>query len=229
MARIENIGCATLILGDCLTEGMALLPELCNVADASVVADPPYGIPIMTEFADVKRSKAAAATGKNFKAVIGNDKPFDPTPWLIGKDQLFWGANHFAHALPHNGRWLCWDKRCDIIPPRTQADFELAWCSDYGAGRMFYHMWDGMVKASEMGEARVHPTQKPIELMSWCLQFAKGSVIIDPYMGSGTTGVAAVKAGKRFIGMELDEDYFAAACKRIKDADAQPDLFVRSA
>lgn len=194
-------------------------------SNLSVVTDPPYGIPIMTEMANVKRSQHGAATGRNFKAVHGNDVEWNPTPWLFGRDQLFWGGNHFGHLLPHNGRTLVWDKRCNIIPSRSQADCEIAWCSEYGAARVFYHYWDGMVKQSEMGQPREHPTQKPVELMSWCLQFAKGSVILDPYMGSGTTGVAAVKAGRTFIGVEIEAEYFEVALRRIREAYAQPDLF----
>jgi site-specific DNA-methyltransferase (adenine-specific)/modification methylase len=224
--KIERIGPHALVLGNnCDMVGSQFFEHLLQGRSFSVVTDPPYGIPIMHEYADVKRSKAAAATGRNFKPVHGNEEEFDPTPWLVGVDQLFWGFCHFAHRLPHKGRELVWDKRCNIIPPRSQADFESAWCSEYGAGRMFYHYWDGMVKQSEMGESRVHPTQKPVELMSWCLQFAKGDVIFDPYMGSGTTGVAAAKAGRPFIGIEIEAEYFDAAVKRIRDAYAQPDFF----
>jgi DNA modification methylase len=82
-----------------------------------------------------------------------------------------------------------------------------------------------MVKQSEMGESREHPTQKPVELMSWCLQYAKGQVVMDAYMGSGTTGVAAVKAGHTFIGCEIEAEYFEVALRRIREAYQQPDLF----
>lgn len=227
--RVEKIGDATLILGNCDEVDLLSIIDISGAyphKSLSVCTDPPYGIPIMTEFADVKRSKAAAATGKNFKPVHGNDQEFDPTRWLIGRDQLFWGANHFAHNLPHNGRWLVWDKRCQVCPPRSQADCEMAWCSEYGAARVYYHVWDGMVKDSEMGQARVHPTQKPIALMQYCIaNYCKGEVIFDPYMGSGTTGVAALKEGRGFIGIEIDPDYFEAACQRLREVHIQPDLF----
>lgn len=224
--KIERVGPHVLMLGNNADLiGSQFFDSLLAGRSFSVVTDPPYGIPILTEFADVKRSKAAAATGRNFKPVHGNDEEFDPTPWLAGVDQLFWGFSHFGHRLPHKGRELVWDKRCDIIPQRAQADFETAWCSEYGAGRMFRHYWDGMVKQSEMGVPRDHPTQKPIELMRWCLQFAKGEVIFDPYMGSGTTGVAAQKEGRPFIGVEIEAEYFDAAVRRLKEAYAQPDLF----
>lgn len=233
--RIERVGPHALVLGSnedfehggtpevrYFLEALGVKPDLSNL---SLVFDPPYGIPIMTEMANVQRSKAAAATGRNFKAVHGNDEEWNPEPWLYGRDQLFWGGNHFGHLLPHNGRTLVWDKRCNIIPPRCQADCEIAWCSEYGAARVFYHYWDGMVKQSEMGQPREHPTQKPVELMSWCLHFAKGTHVMDAYMGSGTTGVAAVKAGRTFIGIEIEAEYFEVALRRIREAYAQPDLF----
>jgi DNA modification methylase len=78
--------------------------------------------------------------------------------------------------------------------------------------------------------ARVHPTQKPVALMQWCLGFLPDArTILDPFMGSGTTGVACVKLGRRFIGIEIDESYFEIACKRIRDAYAQPDMFIEPA
>lgn len=222
--RVERIGNATLMLADS-EEWVSGTDQ--DFTDVSMIADPPYGIPINTNYQDMCRTGKSAAKGKAFDAVIGNDKDFDPTRWLIGKDQMFFGANHFAHRLPHNGRWLCWDKRCDIAPPRDQACFELAWCSKYGAGRMFYHLWDGMIKATERGEPRVHPTQKPVALMRWCMQFAKGQTILDPYMGSGTTGVAAIAEGRSFIGIELSEEYFNHAVRRIRAAvdGYTPDMF----
>lgn len=82
------------------------------------------------------------------------------------------------------------------------------------------------MKASERGIERVHPTQKPIALMAWCIQgLGDPRTILDPYMGSGTTGIAAVQRGCGFIGIELNARYFDAACKRIEEAHAQGRLF----
>lgn len=75
-------------------------------------------------------------------------------------------------------------------------------------------------------KGRQHPTQKPIAVMEWCLGFVEGETILDPFMGSGTTGVACVKLGRRFIGIEIEEKYFDIACKRIEEATKQPDLFI---
>lgn len=187
--------------------------------DYAIITDPPYGIPIMTDMSFER--KTGTAQDKWFKEVHENDNEFDPTPWLKGKFQLFWGANHYAHNLPHNGRWLVWDKRCQVAPQRNQADSELAWCSEYGAARTFYHVWDGFLKDSEQGNERLHPTQKPIALMEWCLEFTDCNTVFDPYMGSGTTGVAAVRNGRQFIGIEFEREYFEIACKRLAEAQSE--------
>lgn len=234
--RKETIGNCTLYLADCYD----IIHDLPR--ETACVADVPYGVPIMVDMdfeRKGKKKKANRATeGKKFKEVIGNDVPFDPAPFIHGqrdsngvystggfKELILWGANHYAHHLPNNGRWLVWDKRCGVIPVRNQADCEMAWCNEYGAARMFRHIWDGMVKDSERGEKRVHPTQKPVVLMEWCMKFIKGDTVVDPFMGSGSTALAAIRAGKKFIGIEMDEEYFESACARIKNAIDSPDLF----
>jgi len=222
MFEREEIGDAILYRGDCL-EVMATLPDGC--VDA-VVTDPPYGVPINTNY-NLGKKGNRAAHGKEFAPVIGNDKEFDPSPFLNFPFVLMWGANHYAHRLPHNGRWLIWDKRGNVQPQRTQADCELAWVSEYGAARVKYHIWDGMIKQSERGIQREHPTQKPIEVMAWSISFLpkKATTILDPFMGSGTTGVAAVQEGRKFIGIELERKYFDIACRRIEEAQRQQRLF----
>ena len=88
-------------------------------------------------------------------------------------------------------------------------------------------MWNGMLRDSEHGVQREHPTQKPIVLIEWCLFQSKNpSTVADPFMGSGTTGLAALKLGREFIGIELDPDYFDIACRRISEATKQTDLFI---
>lgn len=226
--RVEKIGNCTLYLASCHD----VIPLL-DKGKTACVSDPPYGVPIMVDMDFERKGKVKkegrATEGKKFKEVIGNDVEFDPAPFLDFKEVILWGANHFAHRLPHNGRWLIWDKRCGVIPERTQADGELAWSKDYGAARIFRHIWDGMVRDSERGIKRVHPTQKPVALMEWCLKFVKSPVIFDAFMGSGTTGVACVKTGRAFVGVEKDPDYFAIAAERIRRAYAQPDFFLKPA
>lgn len=182
----------------------------------AVVSDPPYGIKLSTKYGGGIRRGAYAVPGKNFAPVHGDDAPFDPAPWLEYPFALLWGAEHYATRLPERGRWLVWDKRCGVIPARTQGDCEFAWCSDVGVARMFRHMWDGMVKASERGIPRQHPTQKPVELMQWCLGFAPETLpVLDPFIGSGTTLLAAKNLGRRAVGIEIEERYCEIAAQRL--------------
>lgn len=214
-------GAVTLYCADCL----AVMPQLEGV-DA-VVTDPPYGVDIMLHPADI-HVKSRACVGREYAPVIGNEQPFDPLPWCKWPIAVLWGANHYAHKLPHNGKWLIWDKRGNVTPSRNQADCELAWINRYGAARIMYHVWDGMIKASERGEQRTHPTQKPVAVMRWSIDQAEipeDALVLDPFMGSGTTGVACVKTGRRFIGIEISEEYCAIAKRRIVDAMAQGRLF----
>lgn len=225
MLKIERIGKAILLCGDNKEwfKGGRALVELqhndVDFEDLATVSDPPYGVEIMTDMSFDRVS--GSAQGKYFKPVKGNDEAFDPTPWLIGKEQILWGYEHYGHRLPHAGRNLIWDKRCGVVPERNQADVETAWCSKPGAARMFRHLWDGFLRDSEQGTERVHPTQKPIQLMEWCLTFTKCKTIFDPFMGAGSTGIAAVRAGRHFIGIEYEPEYFEAACRRIAEAQCE--------
>lgn len=212
------IGDCTLYLGDCLD----ILPTLPKV-DA-VVTDPPYGIGYSH---GVGGGKLARSTQFDHHPIRGDDGPFNPAPWLQFPVVLLWGANHFADKLPPSDRWLVWDKR-DGVCSNDQADCEMAWTNLCGPARLIRHLWNGMLKASERGERRVHPTQKPIAVMEWALRQTTKScdMVLDPFMGSGTTGVACVKLGRKFIGIEIEPKYFDIACKRIEDAYKQGDFFV---
>jgi len=211
------IGDATLYCGDCLD----ILPTLGPV-DA-VVTDPPYGIAYV-HGAD----KSPWASKHNEIPVTGDNRPFDPAPLLaVGKVHVFWGANHYARFLPQGGgRWIVWDKRIGTCQ-NDQSDCEIAWCDAMTTDRMIWHMWNGWSKASENGIPREHPTQKPIEVMKRCIELAgiTGGTILDPFMGSGTTGVACARLGRRFIGIEIEPCYFDIACERIAREYAQLKLF----
>lgn len=218
MSRIETIAeGVTLYLGDC-REIAPTLPRA-----QAVVTDPPYGIGFVHSG---KGGKLARSTAFGGEAIIGDNTPFDPSPWLEYKTVLLFGANHFADRLPPSANWLIWDKR-DGVCSNDQADCELAWTNRRGPARIIRHLWNGMLKKSERGEVRVHPTQKPIEVMRWAIQqIGRPASILDPYMGSGTTGIAAVNLGLQFTGIELEPKYFDAACKRIEDATRRPDMLV---
>jgi len=129
------------------------------------------------------------------------------------------GGNYFTYYLPPSMQWLVWDKGQRDF---SLADCEFAWSSQSGAARIFDY-----ARGKALQDGRVHPTQKPVELMKWCLEFLpKSQTILDPFMGSGTTGVACVKMGRKFIGIEREPEYFEIACKRIREAYSQPDMFI---
>ncbi len=206
--RVKQIGDCTLYLADCL-DVMKDMPD--NSVDC-VVTDPPYGIDFTQR-----------TTGKK---IIGDDTPFDPSPFFRFGDCLFWGAENFANKLPDGGRWLVWIKRAiEVAAPKSYGDCEIAWHSIGGCIKAHRQISDGCIRqGDEFGIVRMHPSQKPIALMEWCLSFTQGTVL-DPFMGSGTTGVACVNLGRKFIGIEIDEDYFNIACRRIEEAYQQPRLF----
>jgi len=211
---VSKDGRHVLYHADCLS----LLPDLGRVGIDALVSDPPYGIAYEAE------RYTKNNTAKTFSGMIrGDAEVFDPTPWQALTDQVvLWGGNNFAHLLPAGG-WLCWDKRTS-----EQADkmfgspFELAWCSVRNKFKMLRCQHGGVVNADGHGIKRVHPTQKPIKVLEWCmrdvLKLKPDSLVLDPYAGSGTTGVACIRNSYRFIGVEIEEKYCEAAVKRMEEA-----------
>lgn len=207
-----QIGNATLYLGDC----MDILPTLERV-DA-VITDPPYGIK-----RDGKPKSTSSHGGHKGYEFLGWDKGrpssavFEAIRQVSGV-QIIWGGNYFADLLPATSKWLFWDKGQRI----DQADGELAWTSLEGAMRVYL-----LNRAAIAQDGAVHPTQKPVRLMEWCIDQCtnKPRTVLDPFMGSGTTGVAAVHMGRKFIGIEREPKYFEIACKRIEDAQRVSDMF----
>jgi site-specific DNA-methyltransferase (adenine-specific) len=186
-----------------------IFPSLdCDV----VLADPPYGISHPTDYA--KRGRGKLANCSDYAPVFEDDVPFDPSYLLRGAQVILWGANYFADKLPPASGWLIWDK--ERPHELDQATAELAWTNCVKGARVFRHMWNGMLRASEP-ETAVHPTQKPIALMKWCLtlRWIKEGVVCDPYMGSGPTLIAAKDLGRKAIGIEIEEKYCEIAAKRL--------------
>jgi site-specific DNA-methyltransferase (adenine-specific)/modification methylase len=220
MSRVETIGNATLYLGDCRD----ILTTLGKV-DA-VVTDPPYGIGAARYQRANTQYGASLATCRDYGSDDWDDAP--PSDELISaivnvaKSSIVFGGNYFA--LPPSRCWLVWDKENG---DNGYADCELAWTNLDKAVRRIKYMWHGMLRAN--GEQRGdHPTQKPIGVMKWAIGHLPepSSTILDPFMGSGTTGVAAVQMGRKFIGIEREPKYFAIACSRIEKAQRQGDLFI---
>ena len=208
MSRQEIIGDATLYLGDC----REVLPTLGRV-DA-VVTDPPYGL---DDLLSGGRSKWRLHDGG------AETQRWDAQPSTVvselgewSEHQIIWGGQFYGLA-PSRG-WLIWNK---IIRNWSSSECELAWTTLEQPNKAFDYSHGQLVH-----EAKEHPTQKPLPLMEWCLGFLPDAhTILDPFMGSGTTGVAALKLGRRFIGIEIEPKYFDIACRRIEEAWKQPRLF----
>ncbi|MBW9334558.1 site-specific DNA-methyltransferase [Herbaspirillum sp. RU 5E] len=215
------IGDATLYLGDC----MEILPTLGKV-DA-VITDPPYGILNLggdVAGGVVRKSPRQQGSGKLKNRLLNvSDVQWDiaPTTELfdllrqISDWQIIWGGNYFN--LPPARAILVWDKE---QPWENFSQVELAWSNFSRPAAIFKE------SATRGTPDKVHPTQKPLSLMAWCIAFLPSAqTICDPYMGSGTTGIAALQLGRRFIGIERDERYFELACRRLEQAAAQGRLF----
>jgi len=204
MSRVETIGPHTLYLGDC----REILPTLGKV-DA-VVTDPPYGIGFAAQ--PTKWQRRAGQQAEEWDNAVA-----DVDLTAFGHNQIIWGGNYYR--LPAARGWLSWFK--PDAPP-SMGHFELAWTNiDTTAKQISCSI--GATNAERVG----HPTQKPLAVMRWCVSMlCDARTILDPFMGSGTTGVACVKLGRKFIGIEIEPKFFDIACRRIEQAMAQPDLFV---
>ena len=196
-----------------------VLPTLGKV-DA-VVTDPPYGIG-----KDGQKRTTGGHGGRKGYEFLGWDAT-RPEPEVFalllaaGQQHVIWGGNYFADLFPATGKWLVWDKGQRI----NQSDGELAWTSHNGALRIFE-----LNRVALLTDGAEHPTQKPVEVMKWSIEQLPfhATLILDPFMGSGTTGVACVKLGRKFIGIEIEPKYFDTACRRIQAALDAPDMFVEA-
>lgn len=203
----QVIGNATLYLGDCLE----VLPTLPKV-DA-VITDPPYGLNIAAQ--PFKHQRMNGAEKESWDEAPPD---VDALSMILSKGEkaILWGGNYFD--LPPSRCWLVWHKPDG---PQSFSRVELAWTNmDKLAG---YFQW---TIAATNPERVGHPTQKPLALMVWCLyQAGLPGAVLDPYMGSGTTGVACARLGRTFIGIEREPKYFDIACRRIEEAQRQESLF----
>ncbi|HEU4344779.1 MAG TPA: DNA methyltransferase [Candidatus Binatia bacterium] len=223
---MKTIGKATLYLGDCLT----LLPSL--KADV-VLTDPPYGMRLDASYANsTPNHKKGIGASKGYEAIVGDEKDFDAAPYLAAlsgvAEQFWWGANYYRRHIPDGGSWLVWDKRAGMPDfDYSLSEFELCWSKKKRRQRILRRRWFGLCGTETQDvRQRVHPSQKPVELMMDCLQMAaEAKVVLDPFMGSGSTGVAAVKLGRTFFGIEIHQSYFDIACERIENAQRQERLF----
>ena len=208
MSKIE------IIQGDCL-DVMKTMDD--NSVDC-VITDPQYGI---GEARGKNKSRSNLAVAKDY----GNKNWDDKIPTLeyfnemirVSGQQIIFGGNYFAHLLPPSPSWIVWDKdngKSDF------ADCELAWTSHKKAVRKIKWRWQGMLQEEmHSKDKRVHPTQKPIGVMFWIVKnyTNEGDTVLDPFMGSGTTGVACQRLNRNFIGIEISPEYCAIAKQRIAE------------
>ena len=211
----QTIGAHTLYLGDCAD----ILPTLGRFD--LLLTDPPYGIEFLN------------GAGGGRKAGQGGWKIYDRLDWDSARPHgdvissmvsmcgtsIVWGGNYFTDIFPPSMQWLIWDKGQRGF---SLADCEMAWSSQNRAARVFDYS-----RGAALQDGKQHPTQKPVALMAWCIEQCKTApqTILDPFAGSGTTGVAAVQLGRQFVGIERERQYFDIACKRIEQAVAQGQLF----
>lgn len=200
-------GTITIYHGDCreLAEEMK--------AD-TIVSDPPYGMGWNTDSSRFSGGEPSSQRRRgrgrtDWGNITSDDEPFDPTPWLTCGEVILWGSNHFAQRLPV-GTTLVWIKRFEAGYGSFLSDAEVAWMK---GGHGVYCRRDTSLM-SHTGN-RWHPTEKPIGLMTWCVNKTKGDTILDPFMGSGTTLRAAKDLGRKAIGIEIEERYCEIAAKRL--------------
>jgi site-specific DNA-methyltransferase (adenine-specific)/modification methylase len=184
----------------------------CSPRQAAIVTDPPYP----SHYDVTKTRRRASQWARNF---VGADQPFDPTPWFGFPEVILFGADQYWHPSMQQGSWWRWDK----MPGQQPADFapaEWSWLSMPGPPHDYPHLWRGGMRAGEENYSRLpqklHPAQKPIDLLTDLVQQTTAPVVLDPFMGSGTTLAACVRLRRPCIGIEIDEHYFAVACARLQ-------------
>lgn len=198
----------------------------------AIVTDPPYGMGLNADFSKMrgKKFKGRATGGNKYSDVTGDGVPFDPRPMLSmfpGVEDVFlWGADYYSDRIPdrEKGSWLVWDKRLEDSSDRMFGScFELCWSKRKRKRDILRVKWAGIFgMESEDTASRVHPTQKPAKVMALLIEMTKATVIADPYLGSGTTMVAAEQIGRKCCGMEIEPKYCAVILERMTDIGLTP-------
>lgn len=198
------------------------MPDVLALCDL-LVTDPPYGIKDKSKRGSRKtRSTFGLNSGnaqhRDWDEIEGDQEPFDPVHLTRFDKAVIFGANHFSSRLPDSRCWLIWDKREGGLSD-DGADCELAWTNLPQPVRLRSQLWRGLCRrGEENAQSLQHPHQKPVELMQWVINQCKPSgheLLLDPYMGSGTTLVAAKRFKLSAIGIEIDERYAEIAAKRL--------------
>jgi DNA modification methylase len=242
MGDLFQLGRHRLLCGDATNEkDMKVL--LNGVEVDLILTDPPYGVGLARNRNSGKGGRLKfkrhllsgiieiVPTGV-YKPMVGDDKPFNPEHLLrMGKNQIIFGANYFASKLPERSGWIVWDKTEGVLR-NNFADCELAWTSFNKPARIYRHLWIGLLRKGERKDElrrRVHPTQKPVGLFTQILEeySEEGDIILDPYLGSGTTLIACEKTGRVCYGMEIEPEYCDLIIKRFAEYRGIPEHKIR--
>lgn len=214
----------TLYLGDCLD----IAPQLKGVG--AVISDPPYGMKWNTDSTRFTVGQAQnnrihkRGDGRSDYGEIANDsEPFNPAPWLQYPRVVLFGANHYAARLPV-GTTLIWVKKDEHLWGTFLSDAEVAWMKGGHGVYLRRKNFTPATRTIDTGgdpsrPVGLHPTQKPVSIMAWCMERAKvplGATVLDPYAGSGSTGIACLRTGRNFIGIEISPVHYKTACERIE-------------
>ncbi len=208
MRPVYDVDGITIYHADCAD----VLPGIDPAEVGLLLTDPPYGI----GYVGVSTASSIAGTSATAgMSVVGDDEPFDPTHLLAYPRTAIWGANNYAD-MPVGG-WLVWDKTGGGKARTFMADAELMWHNMGRGVDVFHHLWLGAFRGSEHTLRGIHPTQKPVSLMRWVVDkwTEPGDLILDPYMGSGPIARACADLGRRYIGVEIVEEYVNTAINRL--------------
>lgn len=212
----DKTGRVTLHCGDC----REILPTLAAGSVDAVVTDPPYGI----GYHFCGGGPNGPWPGANMRPILGDDTPFDPACFLTFRTICCWGADHYRARLPEGGTILAWDKHVGVGPDNNFVDCEFAWTNQKVKRNIYRRLWKGAIMERRNDPTRCHPSQKPIGLMVWCMEVCAvpdAALVCDPFAGSGTTGIACIRTGRRFVGIELDQHYYEIARDRLERELAQ--------
>lgn len=229
---VWELGQHRLVCGDC-TDRATVEAVMRGERAEAVIADPPYGMKLNVDYRrgkDVPYNGASNANTKAYSPVMGDDLDFDPRPVLEmfkdTKEQYWFGADYYAKRLPDGGSWLVWDKRYGVEDMEFDgSSFELCWSMTKHNRDIIRCRWSGILgMESQDTKVRIHPTQKPLEVIQWIIEHrtkTPGSLLVDPYLGSGTTIIAAENLGRKVRAIELDPSYCSVALQRFIDAGGQ--------
>ena len=222
LGDIWTLGKHRLMCGD--STNIDSIQELIDDAKIDLIhTDPPYGINEKCDRDFASRSRVA--NGNKFKQILNDNSidcaidAFNIIQTLNIPRQVWWGANYYSHHVPQTANWFVWDKRVEEKQKDMNSDCELAWVkSKWASVRIFRHLWKGLIKESEHGQKRVHPTQKPVALVEWVIDYYKDvETVLDLFGGSGTTLIGCEKKGCSAYLLELEPIYCDVIIKRWQD------------